>query len=371
MKVLFLFGTRPEAIKLAPLIIRMKQDPYFDVHICITAQHREMLDQALNLFQIRPDFDLDLMIPNQSLAKLTSRAIEGTSEVMSQLKPDLCIVQGDTTSVLAASLASFYNKVAIAHVEAGLRTNNKFHPFPEEINRRLTSHLADIHFAPTVKAKENLVREHICESKIIVTGNTVIDALHIIKCKISEAQVKIDPSVNDILESRRKFILVTSHRRENFGEGILGICRALQTLARKYPSIDIVFPVHLNPNIHKPVHQLLDAHANIHLLRPLDYISFVALMSECYLVLTDSGGVQEEAPSFGKPVLVMRETTERPEGVEAGVSKLVGADENSILTQLCNLIENKNEYESMASVENPYGDGHAADRILQHLKAAR
>jgi UDP-N-acetylglucosamine 2-epimerase (non-hydrolysing) len=368
MKVLFIFGTRPEAIKLAPLILRMKTDPYFEVYVCNAAQHREMLDQVLNMFQIDSDFDLNVMTPNQSLAQLTARAIEEIDAVLAQFKPDICIVQGDTTSVLCGSLVSFYHKVPVAHVEAGLRTNDKFQPFPEEVNRRITSHIVDIHFAPTMLARQNLLAEHICDSRISVTGNTVIDALRIIREKISAGNVDIDPCVKQLLERVDKFVLVTSHRRENFGDGILSICNAVKKIAERYADVDIIFPVHLNPHIQKPVHSLLDSYTNIHLLKPLDYVSFVALISESYLVLTDSGGVQEEAPSFGKPVLVMRETTERPEGVQAGISRLVGTDESEIYGSVCDLIDNEVQYASMSKAKNPYGDGKASERIVQYLK---
>lgn len=369
MKVLFLFGTRPEAIKLVPLIMGMKKDPFFEIHVCVTAQHREMLDQVLNIFEIEPDFDLDLMTPNQTLAKLTARALEGVDRIVSELKPDLCIVQGDTTTVLSAALACFYNKVTVAHVEAGLRSFNKSQPFPEEVNRVIATHIADYHFAPTKRAKDNLLKENICESRIFVTGNTVIDTLRIIKSKISKNQLR--PGNKDVirlLNDKKKFILVTSHRRENFGDGIESICNAIGRFASSYPLTNIIFPVHLNPNIRTPVHDKLDQYSNVHLLPPLDYISFVALMSECYLILTDSGGVQEEAPSFGKPVLVMRQTTERPEAVESGISRLVGSDEENILMNLTRLMEDEKAYSAMANGINPYGDGNSSERIIEILK---
>jgi UDP-N-acetylglucosamine 2-epimerase (non-hydrolysing) len=369
MKVLFVFGTRPEAIKLIPLILAMKGDSYFNVHICVTAQHREMLDQVLGIFEIQPDFDLNVMTHNQTLAELTARTLEGTNRVISVLKPDVCIIQGDTTTVLSAALGCYYNKVKVIHIEAGLRSFDKFQPYPEEINRTLVTHIADYHFAPTKRAKENLLKENICDSRIFVTGNTVVDTLHIIKSKIdNNVLLPGNDDVIQILKERSRFILVTSHRRENFGNGIESICNAIGRFAARYPLINIVFPVHLNPNIRKPVHDKLDKYSNVHLLQPLDYFSFVALMSECYLVLTDSGGIQEEAPSFGKPVLIMRRTTERPEAIEAGLSRLVGSDEENILMNMIELVEDEKTYSRMSNGLNPYGDGNASGRILQILK---
>jgi UDP-N-acetylglucosamine 2-epimerase (non-hydrolysing) len=347
----------------------MNKDSHFDVHVCITAQHREMLDQVLEIFNIVPDTDLNLMTQNQSLASLTARAIEGIDKVVKELAPDICIVQGDTTTALASALTCFYNKIPVAHIEAGLRTFNKYAPFPEEINRVLATHISDFHFAPTEGSKANLIKENICNSKILVTGNTVIDALHITKDKIERNEIKItNTSVLNLLSKQNRFILVTSHRRENFGDGIESICKALKKFAQAYPSVNIIFPVHLNPNIKTPVYNILADCSNIYLLDPLDYVSFVALMSECYLVLTDSGGVQEEAPGFGKPVLVMRETTERPEALTAGLSKLVGTDEQKIFDSLVLLMEDKQLYSLMSGRANPYGDGKASQRIVTFLK---
>lgn len=361
-------GTRPEAIKLIPIIIKMRQDSFFDVRLCITAQHREMLDQVLEIFDIIPDIDLNLMTPHQSLASLTAKAIQGIDQVIKEISPDICVIQGDTTTVLAGALACFYNNVPVAHVEAGLRTFNKYAPFPEEMNRVLATNICDIHFAPTEIARHNLLKENIDETKIMVTGNTVIDALQLTKKKLLAKEIFPTNEVSSILSGKLTYVLVTSHRRENFGEGIRSICRALIRFVREYPSIHVVFPVHLNPNIKEPVFNSLAGFDNIHLLEPVDYVSFVALMNECHFVLTDSGGVQEEAPGFGKPVLVMREMTERPEAVSAGLSKLVGTNEETIFQSLKLLMQDKLLFDSMSGGINPYGDGKAADRILSFLK---
>lgn len=370
MKVLFLFGTRPEAIKLIPIILGMKKDEFFDVKICVTAQHREMLDQVLKIFGITPDFDLNLMTPNQTLATLTSKIIVELDGIIKKIEPDYCVVQGDTTSVMAGALSSFYNKVKVIHVEAGLRTFDKYSPFPEEMNRVLTSHLSNIHFTPTQAAKENLLKENVEEGRIYTTGNTVVDTLLLVKSKIESKEIQTENLlVNELLDRGNKFILVTSHRRENFGQGIKSICLALKRFAEKYPNVEIVFPVHLNPNIQAPVYEILKDSENVFLLPPLDYVSFVALLSNCYFVLTDSGGVQEEAPSLGKPVLVMRETTERPEAVIAGLSKIVGTDEEGIVNNLILLMEDTETYRKMANGQNPYGDGKASERIFSYLKS--
>ncbi len=369
MRVLFLFGTRPEAIKLIPVVLAMRADSFFDVKVCVTAQHREMLDQILEVFDVIPDIDLNLMTPNQSLPGLTAKILEKVDQIVKDLKPDVCIIQGDTTTVMAGALACFYNKVFLGHVEAGLRTYNKYSPFPEEINRVLATHLCDIHFAPTEKSKKNLLLENVEESKIIVTGNTVIDTLKITKIRLERKEIFCNNIlVNNILNEKQPFILVTSHRRENFGGGIESICNALKKFALKYPFLNIVFPVHLNPNVKVPVYKALSGFSNIYLLDPLDYVSFVALMSECYIVITDSGGVQEEAPTFGKPTLVMRETTERTEAIEAGLSKLVGTDENNIFEALVKLVEDKTAYYQMSNGINPYGDGKATERIVGYFK---
>lgn len=369
MKVLFLFGTRPEAIKLIPIILAMKNDDFFIVKICVTGQHREMLDQVLKIFDISPDMDMDVMIPNQSLAFLTARIIEGVDKIVQKIQPDYCIIQGDTTSVMAGALSCFYNQVKVVHVEAGLRTFRKEAPFPEEINRVLAAQLSDIHFPPTTSAKANLLRENIPEQNIYVTGNTVIDTLYLINRKIEEGVVSPEnEEVRKILCERKKILLVTSHRRENFGQGIISICNALKRFSKSYPSVNVVFPVHLNPNIQGPVYDILKECENVFLLPPLDYVSFVALMNKCFFILTDSGGIQEEAPAFGKPVLVMRDTTERPEAVSEGLSKLVGTNEENILKNLRLLMEDRNTYSAMSNGINPYGDGKSAQRIISFLK---
>ena len=356
MNLLVVFGTRPEAIKLAPLIIKLRQQ--FKVKICVTGQHREMLDQVLRVFNINSDFDLNLMKPNQNLTSLTSGVLEGVQGVLEKEHVDWIIVQGDTTTSMAAAIAAFYKKINIAHVEAGLRTSEKFSPFPEEINRQLTSRLADIHFAPTEKNRDSLIQENIPPEKIFVTGNTVIDALQWVLKNIPEPvwDLPFHPS-------EKKMILVTGHRRENFGEGFQNICKSIKTLAVKNPSVEFVYPVHLNPNVQKPVTTLLANQGNIHLIEPLDYQKFVHFMNRSYFILSDSGGVQEEAPSIGKPVLVMRNTTERPEAVEAGTVMLVGTDENDIVKNSQKLIDNNTHYESMSFSHNPYGDGTASEKI--------
>ena len=356
MNLLVIFGTRPEAIKLAPLILKLRQQ--FKVKICVTGQHREMLDQVLRVFKINSDFDLNLMKPNQNLTSLTSGVLEGVHSVLEKEHVDWVIVQGDTTTSMAAAVAAFYKKINIAHVEAGLRTSEKFSPFPEEINRQLTSRLADIHFAPTEKNRDSLIQENIPPEKIFVTGNTVIDALQWVLKNIPEPvwDLPFHPS-------EKRMILVTGHRRENFGEGFQNICKAIKKLAVKNPNVEFVYPVHLNPNVQKPVTTLLANQHNIHLIEPLDYQKFVHFMNRSYFILTDSGGVQEEAPSIGKPVLVMRDTTERPEAVEAGTVMLVGTDENDIVMNSQKLIDNYTYYESISFSHNPYGDGNASEKI--------
>ena len=356
MNLLVVFGTRPEAIKLAPLILKLRQQ--FKVKICVTGQHREMLDQVLSVFKINSDFDLNLMKPNQNLTSLTSGVLEGVDSVLENDHFDWVIVQGDTTTSMAAAVAAFYKKINIAHVEAGLRTSEKFSPFPEEINRQLTSRLADIHFAPTEKNRDSLIQENISPEKIFVTGNTVIDALKWVLKNIPEPVWDLPFHPSD-----KRMILVTGHRRENFGEGFQNICKAIKTLAVKNPSVEFVYPVHLNPNVQKPVTTLLANQHNIHLIEPLDYQKFVYFMNRSYFILTDSGGVQEEAPSIGKPVLVMRDTTERPEAVEAGTVMLVGTDQNQIVKNSQKLIDDKTHYQSMSFSHNPYGDGTASEKI--------
>jgi UDP-N-acetylglucosamine 2-epimerase (non-hydrolysing) len=368
-RILFIFGTRPEAIKLAPLILVMREDPQFAVRCCVTAQHRQMLDQVLQFFGITPDIDLHLMQVNQSLSELTARALISLSETIKKEEPDLLVVQGDTTTVLAASLAGYYHKVPIAHVEAGLRTHNKYSPFPEEVNRLVASRIADWHFAPTHIAQQNLLDENIPSDKIFVTGNTVIDALLLTKKRIEESKDFItDPCIRELIQNKERLVLITSHRRENFGDGIQSICQAILKLANEFPEVHFVYPVHLNPNIQEPVQKMLGNRKNVYLLPPLDYVSFVALMDRSYIVLTDSGGVQEEAPSLGKPILVMRNTTERPEAITSGAARLVGINEIDIYNSARKLLTDQEEYLNMSNKVNPYGDGKAALRILKILK---
>ena len=365
-RISFIFGTRPEAIKLCPLILLFRTNSNFEVNVCVTGQHREMLEQVLDVFGVKPDVDLSLMRPNQSLASLTSKMITTVNKYLGDYKPDFVFVQGDTTTTFSSALAAFYNKIPIGHVEAGLRTGNKYSPYPEEINRVMTSHIVDYHFAPTIKAKDNLIREGISEKSIFITGNTVIDALFYAIEKVRNNPPLILGLSDDILNGnpKRPLVLITGHRRENFGEGFQSICEAIVTLARKFPETEFVYPVHLNPNVRQPVFHILLGFENIHLIEPLAYLPFVALMNLCKLILTDSGGIQEEAPSLGKPVLVMRNTTERPEAVEAGTAKLVGTDVDIIVDNVSLLLEDNDAYEAMVQAINPYGDGKAASRIL-------
>jgi UDP-N-acetylglucosamine 2-epimerase (non-hydrolysing) len=368
-KVSFILGTRPEAIKLAPLILKLKKESKHHVHVCSTGQHKEMLYQVLNLFDIKPDRELELMQPNQTLVSLNAKALVSIDQYLKEEKPELVIVQGDTTTVYAAAMAAFYNKIKVGHVEAGLRTHNRYSPYPEEINRVLTTHLTDLHFAPTQTSKENLLEENIKEDSIFVTGNTVIDALFYVSNKLAEGSLKPGTVIYELPKDKR-IVLVTAHRRENFGNGIENICLALAQLAKQYPDFLFVYPVHLNPNIKGPVNQLLEGIPNIQLIEPLDYVSFIALMNLAYIILTDSGGVQEEAPSLGKPVLVMRDNSERPEAVAAGTVKLIGSSTNAIVEHVSLLIDNKNIYETMSKAINPYGDGKACDRIAQIINKA-
>jgi UDP-N-acetylglucosamine 2-epimerase (non-hydrolysing) len=367
IKVLFIFGTRPEVIKMAPIIRAMSQrKEHFDVRICVTAQHRQMLDELILLFDIEPDYDLDLMEKDQSLSHLTARVIKELDEVLCIEDPNWVLVQGDTTTAMAAAITSYYNKIKIGHVEAGLRSKDKYHPFPEEINRRMISDIADVHFAPTETAKQELMREGVNENLIYITGNTVIDSL--IHVKENTRSDIIESILHETTLLSRQIILVTAHRRENFGEPLQNVCEALKTLAYKYRDrIQIVYPVHPNPNVREPVHGLLGDVENIILTEPLDYRSFVSLLKNCYLVLTDSGGLQEEAPSLGKPVLVLRDVTERPEGITAGTAKLVGTDTIRIVDNVSELITNFSAYNKMAKAVNPYGDGQAANRICETL----
>jgi len=366
-KISVIFGTRPEAIKLAPVILALKNNQHFKCKVCVTAQHRQMLDQVLKVFKIKPDVDLNLMRLNQTLAGLTARAISGIDTYLAQEKPDMIIVQGDTTTVFCAALCAFYHKIPIGHVEAGLRTGNKYSPFPEEANRILATHLSALHFAPTQKARQNLLQEGIEPEKIFVTGNTVIDALFLALEKIKKKQPVIAQLPKAIVRSSQQLVLITGHRRENFGEGFRNICKAIKTLAQRFSEVQFVYPVHLNPNVLKPVYSLLDNQKNIHLIEPLDYLPFVTLMNRSTIILTDSGGVQEEAPSLGKPVLVMRDTTERPEAVDMGTVKLVGTNVNAIIDNVATLLNDKKVYSAMASAVNPYGDGKATDRIISAI----
>ncbi|OYU93081.1 MAG: UDP-N-acetylglucosamine 2-epimerase (non-hydrolyzing) [Bacteroidetes bacterium B1(2017)] len=364
-KILLAFGTRPEAIKMAPLYHSLKNK--VNLKVCVTAQHRQMLDQVLDFFEIKSDYDLDLMKPNQNLYNLTSSIILGMKSVLEEFQPDYVLVHGDTTTSMAVSLAAFYNGSKVGHVEAGLRTGNKLSPFPEEMNRSLTGRIADVHFAPTNTSKMNLLNENIPEDAILITGNTVIDAL---KFAIDKIESKSYPNINTLkakFDQLDNIILVTGHRRENFGEGFLNICRALKEIALKKPEVSIIYPVHLNPNVQKPVYEILQNTKNIHLIEPQPYESFIWLMNQAKLIITDSGGVQEEAPSLGKPVLVMRNTTERPEAVDAGTVKLVGTDTELIYNSTIELLENPEMYKTMSELHNPYGDGNASKRIVDFL----
>ena len=368
IKVLSIFGTRPECIKMVPVIKKLKQEPRIESRVCVTAQHRYMLDQVLDLSQIKPDVDLNIMMDNQGLTEVGVAILSGLKPVLEEYQPNLVLVQGDTSTTFFAALAAFYQQVPVGHVEAGLRTGDISAPWPEEMNRRVTSILAGLHFAPTEQSRDNLLREGIEPESILVTGNTVIDALlDVIQLIDSSPQLlsKFKEQFS-FLEPRRRTILVTGHRRESFGKRFENICYALLEMSRR-EDVQIVYPAHLNPNVQKPVKRILDAAQNVHLIEPLDYLSFVYLMKESFLILTDSGGVQEEAPSLGKPVLVMREKTERPEGVAAGTAQLVGTSTERIVEQVSLLLDAQDEYEKMASTHNPYGDGHASQRIVKRI----
>lgn len=370
MKILFVFGTRPEAVKMAPVIRELRNS--FQIVICVTAQHREMLDQVLDLFDIKPDHDLDIMEQGQDLFNMTSNVLLGVKKVLIKEHPNLVLVHGDTTTTMAASVAAFYLQIPVGHVEAGLRTHDMYSPFPEEMNRRMTCIVTDYHFAPTEKAKQNLLAEGVASERIMVTGNTVIDALLSVVVKareitFSKKLLQQLPFLNAKIIPR--IVLVTGHRRENFGGGFDQICQALDDLAKTNPTVEFIFPVHLNPNVKEPVHQKLSQLANIHLIKPQDYLSFVKLMDLSFLILTDSGGIQEEAPSLGKPVLVMRDTTERPESIEAGTVKLVGADRDKIVKSVNQLLKDENIYKEMSTANNPYGDGRASIRIKEFLES--
>lgn len=368
-KILLVFGTRPEAIKMAPLVLALSADERFDTKVCVTGQHREMLDQVLSLFDIQPDFDLDVMKAGQDLTDLTAAILRGMKAVLSQFKPDILLVHGDTTTTFAATLAGFYQKIPIAHVEAGLRTGNLLAPWPEEGNRKLTSALAALHFAPTQTSSLNLQREGVATERIVVTGNTVIDALLgvVKRLRLDTAMHRRLSDTFAFLKPERRIVLVTGHRRENFGDGFERICVALAHTAKEFPDVDIVYPMHMNPNVREPVNRLLANIANVHLLEPLDYLPFVYLMNRAYVVLTDSGGIQEEAPSLGKPVLLMRDATERPEAVDAGTVKLVGTSVAVITHCLRTLLTDASEYRRMNTAHNPYGDGQATLRIVNAL----
>ena len=360
-----MIGTRPEVVKMAPVIRELSQNPEFESFVCVTAQHREMLDQVLSLFDIQPDVDLDLMLPNQNLPALSSRILDKMEGVLNAFKPDWVLVQGDTTTTMISALAAFYSKIHVGHVEAGLRTWDKYAPFPEEVNRRITSVIADLHFAPTAWSKKNLLQENVPDDKILVTGNTVVDALNIIKNQPIPEDIRELIQTLGIQNGKKKLILVTAHRRENIGEGITQICHALIEIAAKYgESVEIVFPVHFSPKVRSIVFQYLSGVPHITLLDPLSYLSMVHLMQQAYLILTDSGGIQEEATLLNKPTLVLREVTERPEGVESGILKLVGTDRNRIVSNVFELLSNAQQYLTATGEKNPYGDGNAAQRIL-------
>lgn len=373
IKVLSVFGTRPEAIKMAPVIKELeKQRDTIKSIVCVTAQHREMLDQVLGLFAIRPEYDLDLMRPDQDLFDISCNVLQGLKPILNKESPDIVLIHGDTTTAMAASLAAYYCRIRVGHVEAGLRTFDKYSPFPEEMNRKIVDTLADLHFAPTEAAKANLLAEGVAGNSICVTGNTVIDALLAVVEKLEQdsgLRATLDERFA-FLDVKKRLLLVTCHRRENFGEGFRNICLALLEIACTFPDVEILFPVHLNPNVQEPVMRILGSGSlpNIHLVEPVDYLPFVYLMSRSYLIVTDSGGMQEEAPSLGKPVLVMRETTERPEAVAAGTVKLVGADRQSIIESVTTLFTDNAEYEKMSLAHNPYGDGKAAQRIARQLE---
>lgn len=369
MKTLCVFGTRPEAIKMAPLALALASDDRFDAKVCVTGQHREMLDQVLDLFAIKPDFDLNIMKPGQDLTDVSTAILQGMKEVFAQFKPDVVLVHGDTATTFAASLAAYYQQIPVAHVEAGLRTGNIYSPWPEEGNRKLTGALASLNFAPTETSQANLLREGVNPKSIIVTGNTVIDALIGVIARLDqdEALNTRAAAPSAFLDPDRKLILVTGHRRESFGDGFERICQALMEVAQQHPEVDIVYPVHLNPNVREPVNRLLTGIGNIYLIAPLDYLPFVYMMSRAHIILTDSGGIQEEAPSLGKPVLVMRDTTERPEAVTAGTVKLVGTKTADIVRELNRLLTDPIAYRTMSYAHNPYGDGNACQRILKSL----
>lgn len=370
IKNLIIFGTRPEAIKMAPLIRAFqKNKDQFNTRVCVTAQHREMLDQVLAFFEITPDYDLDLMQPNQNLYTLTSDILLGLKPILEEFQPDYVYVHGDTTTTMASSIAAFYAGAKVCHVEAGLRTDNKRSPFPEEMNRQVTGRIADFHFAPTEQAKQNLLSEKVPENTILVTGNTVIDALLESTARVENLDNPEIEKLKTIIDPTKKIILVTGHRRENHGQGFIAICDALKEIAQTNPEVQMIYPVHLNPHVQQPVYEVLGELKNIHLIAPLSYPSFVWLMNKSYLIITDSGGIQEEAPSLGKPVLVMRATTERPEALAAGTVILVGSDKEKIIFECNRLLQDKEKYHQMSALHNPYGEGKASEKILEFMKS--
>lgn len=381
-KVMLVFGTRPEAIKMAPLVKEFqKHTDQFETIVCVTGQHRQMLDQVLRIFDIKPDYDLNIMKQGQDLYDVTSRVLTGMRNVLDEATPDIVLVHGDTTTSTAAAIAAFYKQISVGHVEAGLRTHNIYSPWPEEMNRQITGRIAEYDFAPTQLSRENLLKENVSEDKIIVTGNTVIDALYWVVDMI-KTDVNLNLELHGILKASgydverlcngKKMVLITGHRRENFGEGFISMCEAIKTLTEKYPDVDFVYPMHLNPNVRKPIHEVFGENlknlGNMFFIEPLEYLSFVFLMEKSHIVLTDSGGIQEEAPGLGKPVLVMRDTTERPEALTAGTVKLVGTDYCMIVNEVSALLDNQEHYESMSKAINPYGDGKACERIINSLR---
>lgn len=367
-KNLIIFGTRPEAIKMAPLVKEFQKNDVFETKVCVTAQHREMLDQVLEFFEIQPDYDLDLMKPNQNLYSLTADIITELKPVLEEFNPDYVYVHGDTSTSSIAALAAFYAGAKVCHVEAGLRTFNKWSPFPEEMNRQITGRIADYHFAPTETSGQNLLNENIKKEAILITGNTVIDALLYSSERVKTLNNEEINGLRQLIDPKKRLILVTGHRRENHGQGFINICKALKEIAEQKPEVQIIYPVHLNPNVQEPVYEILSEVENIHLIDPLAYPAFVWLMNQSYLIITDSGGVQEEAPSLGKPVLVMRDTTERPEAVDAGTVILVGTDTDKIVWECFQLLDNQEKYQKMSELHNPYGDGKACERIAQFIK---
>ena len=379
-KILLVFGTRPEAIKMCPLVKEFQKYPNdFETVVCVTGQHREMLDQVLEIFGVKPDYDLNIMKQGQDLYDVTARVLTGMRDVLDEVKPDVVLVHGDTTTSMAAAMAAFYRQIPVGHVEAGLRTHNLYSPWPEEMNRQVTGRIAKFDFAPTPLSRQNLLNEGVPEERITVTGNTVIDALHwVVENVLAKGYQPKDPSVAALLQDDKRKVLITGHRRENFGEGFISMCTAIRDLARKYPEVDFVYPMHLNPNVRKAVGEVFgseilrsaqnDKEKNLYFIEPLDYLDFVYLMSRSYIVLTDSGGIQEEAPGLGKPVLVMRDTTERPEALEAGTVKLVGTDYDRIVSEVSSLLDDPAVYDTMSHAVNPYGDGKACPRIVEKLK---